>query len=208
MSQQLSVATSMARTLLNDDSNTVWTDPALIPKCQIAHRELQAILKQHSCPIMKGLSNDINVPINATTLTLPTDIQEPLRLWEKAPSDPESAYVLMTESATLPVVSIASTLVYWQWFQETIIFVGSNAQRYVRLEYWRILSVPQATTDLLGFINAEFYIAPRAASMCAISTGNSELSAALKSDAQAQIASIVAANRGRLIPQSGVSSRP
>src|SRR5258708_8052637 len=92
-----SVVLNTARTLLNDDAASLWTDATLLQKFQQAHRELQIELRLSACPVMKSIANDISVLANATTLTLPADFQEPILLREKAPGDPQSAYVLMTE---------------------------------------------------------------------------------------------------------------
>lgn len=205
---QSSVVLATARTLLNDDAVSLWTDAALFPKLQQAHRELQTMLRFSAAPVMKAISNDISVLANATTLTLPADFQEPLRLWEKAPADPQTGYVLMTESDPLPIVAAATTLVYWMYRDEVISFIGASANRFVRLEYWRQLTIPTVNTDLIGFTNGELYLAPRTAALASASIGEQTRHDMYKALADDKINQVILSNRGRLKPQDGTVPRP
>ncbi len=205
---QASVVLNTARTLLNDDSVSLWTDAVLIPKLQQAHRELQTALRFSAAPVMKAISNDIAVAANATTLILPADFQEPIRLWEKAVADPQSAYVLMTESDPLPVVAQASTLIWWQYRDEIISFISASANRLARLEYWKQLTLPVVNTDLVGFINAELYLAPRTAALASASIGEQARHDMYKALAEEKINMVILSNRGRLKPADGTVPRP
>ncbi len=190
---QASVVLNTARTLLNDDSVSLWTDAVLIPKLQQAHRELQTALRFSAAPVMKAI---------------PADFQEPIRLWEKAVADPQSAYVLMTESDPLPVVAQASTLIWWQYRDEIISFISASANRLARLEYWKQLTLPVVNTDLVGFINAELYLAPRTAALASASIGEQARHDMYKALAEEKINMVILSNRGRLKPADGTVPRP
>src|SRR4051812_15930048 len=99
----LSVALEAARTYLNDDAGSLWTDAALIPKCKEAHRELQTMLWECGSPAVRAESSAITVLAAATTITQPADMLTPFQLEEYAASVETSAdAVQMTECFFLP----------------------------------------------------------------------------------------------------------
>lgn len=198
MSQPASVALITARTMLNDDAANLWSDTVLMPKLAQAHRELQAMLKLAAAPVMRVISGDLPVAISATTVTNPADMVEPIRLWERLNGDPVTAKVQMTESDPLPIQAVASSLIYWQWMGEIILFIGASTNRFVNIQYWRSLPVPTANTDLLGFINAELYLAPRTAALAAGSVGNKELYDTATAVGKETIGQVILSNHGRV----------
>jgi hypothetical protein len=209
MSVAASVVLNTARTYLNDDAATNWQDQLLIPKLQQAHRELQQMLRAAGCPVMKTTSADIPVPISTTptTVTLPTDLVEPIRLWEKVHGAATTTYVQMTEADPLPLVAQATQLVYWQWVDETIAVLGATAEQDVRILYWRALAIPAVNTDLINFINGEMYLSPRTAALAALSAGNADLHTLLSGVATQSIDAVIIANRGRGRPAATTTIR-
>lgn len=211
MSIQASVPLNTARTLLNDDAAAIFTDPVLIPKLQQAHKELQIKLRQRACPVMKNYYTET---VAATTLvfaTPPNDLIAPIRLWEKAVSDPVTAWAFMTEADPLPDVTQAATMIWWRWFEEAVGFVGSSAQRMVRMLYWRELTVPAANTDLIGVLDGELYLAPRTAALAALSVGEPGTASkfpSLTALADQSIETVILSNRGRAPQIAGAAIRP
>lgn len=204
MSQPASVAFATARTLLNDDGVQLWTDATLIPKLAQAHRELQAQLRANACPVTRGIAVS-PVPASTTSLaTPPTDMVEPITLWEKLPTDPDSAYVRMTEYDPLPVSDLTTRLIWWSWSREAIVFLGSTFDRTVKVYYKRIIPIPAVGTDLIGIIDGEFYLAPRIAALAFGSTGNTQTSDWCTQMANGTLNDIITANRGR----SRLAQRP
>lgn len=202
------VALTTARTLLNDDAASLWTDVALIPKLQQAFRELEAKLRINAASIMRKTVVN-NVSAHGTTYTALTDIIEPIRLWEKAVGDPDTSYVQMTEQDPLANNVEATTLIYWQWDGALINFIGASANRTVKLTYWRTLAEPAASSDSLFFINAELYLAPRTAALAAGSVGEKDKFEAMTAVAEGNIELVIQANRGRQAPSQGMgTARP
>lgn len=197
MSQPASVALAAARTLLNDDGQQIWVDTALLPKLAYAHRELQVQLRANACPVTRGMATSV-VNIGSTSpLTPPTDMVEPIQLWERNQADPDTAYVRMTESDPLPITAQSDRLVWWKWTQEALEFLGCTTMRAIRIQYKRTITIPSASTDSLGVIDAEFYIAPRVAALAFGATGNTAAADWCTQMAQATIADILIANKGR-----------
>lgn len=208
MSVQLSVVLTTARTLLNDDAATNWSDAALIPKAQQAHKELQIKLRRAAAPLMKNTYIE-TLGIGATVFaTPPTDLVAPIQLWENAPSGANNLWQLMTESDPLPNVLQVATLIWWAWVEEVVTFIGSTASRQVKMLYWRALPLPQANTDLIGFLNGELYLAPRTAALAAGSVGQAEEMTALASLADQSLTEVILSNRGRAPQAPGQSIKP
>jgi hypothetical protein len=214
MSVQASVVLNTARTLLNDDGSTLWTDVVLFPKLAQAHRELQTKLRFSAAPVMRAISVDIAVTTGAVTITNPADMMEPIRLWERAGSGgtvADYATGLMTESDPLPDRAALATLVNWQWSvasPEVINFVAASADRKVKLLYWRSLAIPTLNTDAIGFINGELYLAPRIAAIAASSVGNAAVAGWASGLADGSLGEVILSNRGRLKPADGNTARP
>lgn len=197
MSQPASVALITARTLLNDDAQNVWTDSALMPKLQLAHRELQAKLRANACPVTRNTTSSLVAAYSKALSSSPTDLIEPVTLWEKDPAEPDSAYIRMTEYDPLPMAVLTTRLIYWKWTLETIEFIGSTAQRKVNIYYKRLIPIPGSSSDPLGMIDAEFYIAPRTAALAFGSTGNPQAADWCTNMALQTVSEIIVANRGR-----------
>lgn len=197
MSQPTSTALSTARTLLNDDAATLWTDTTLIPKLQRAHRELQAQLRANACPVTRDTDFSLVVANTGALQTPPSDLLEPITLWEKLPSDPDSAYVRMTEYDPLPIVDPTTRLIWWQWSEEMIVFVGATIDRAVKIYYKKQLSIPTTGTDLIGVLDGELYLAPRTAALAFGSTGNTAAAQWATDMANEALGEILIANRGR-----------
>jgi len=212
MSVQASVVLATARTLLNDDGNTLWTDVVLMPKLAQAHRELQVKLRFAASPVMRAIADDQAVAASAITVASPADMVEPIKLWERSGTGGTIAdYIPMTEVDPLPITAQAATLIWWQWSiasAEVINFLGSSAARKVRILYWRSLAVPTANTDLIGFINGELYLAPRVAALAAGSVGSKDVMDWATGLALSNIGEVILSNRGRMKPADGTVMRP
>lgn len=214
MAVQASVVMTTARTLLNDDAATLWTDVVLFPKMTQAHRELQTKLRFAAAPVMKAMAVDLLVATGATTVASPADMMEPIRLWERLGSGgtvADYASGQMTEVDPLPFRAALSSLVHWQWSvaaAEVINFVAASADRKVQISYWRTLAIPALNTDPIGFINGELYLAPRIAALAAGSVGNTAVATMAAGLADASLSEVILSNRGRLKPADGNVARP
>ena len=161
----LSIAVAMARTLLNDDVGNKWPDALLIPKAQVAHRQLQSELALSSIPVTKEQTTTLTVTAGAVNLGLsqPTDMIEPIELKERDVGASDDSWVPMSEVQFLPSIVKDTTLVYWAWYAQKVNFVGATTNRQVFLRYLKTLTVPTAMGDDLGFPMAENFIGPQIA---------------------------------------------
>lgn len=213
---QASVVLTTARTLLNDDAASLWTDAALMPKLAQAHRELQTKLRFAAAPVMKAISADIAVGALGTTIQMPADGVEPIRLWERGPAQFIHEQTLMTEVDVIPTEVQTAVLNYWQWSvsvtgalePEQVNLLGCVAAKLVKMLYWRRLTVPVINTDSIHFINGELYLAPRTAAIAAGSVGSKDVYDAATIMARESLEEVILSNRGNLRPQSGTRIRP
>lgn len=163
----LSDAVAIARSLLNDDIGNKWPDALLIPKAQVAHRQLQAELALNSIPVVTVQATAITVTAGALNLGVsqPTDIIEPLNLKERDVGAAADEWDEMIEVSFLPQLQQDTSLIYWAWYNEKVNFVGATVNKQVLLRYSKTLTVPTKMTDSLGFIMAENFIGPQIAYM-------------------------------------------
>jgi hypothetical protein len=208
MSVQASVVLATARTLLNDDAATNWTDATLIPKLQQAHKELQIKLRRAAAPVMKKQYTEIVAANSTSFATPPSDLVAPIQLWETSSGGAINTYALMTESDPLPNVLPTTTLIWWSWKDEVVTFIGSSAIRQVLMLYWRSLTLPQTNTDSIGFIDGELYLAPRTAALAAGAVGNTNEMTALAQLASSSLDEVILSNRGRAPQVPGASIKP
>lgn len=198
-----SVALAQARTLLNDDAASIWSDAALIPKLQIAHQELQTELWQVGSPVVREESALLTVSAGALTLgaSQPTDLLTPTKLFEYTAA---GSYVgEMTEVFYIPKgVAQTTTLRYWCWRKELITFLGATVATQVLIQYRKLITVPTTTSSDLGIIFAELYLGPRAAALAAGSVGNEAVLTLATAMAKENWAKVIAANRGQQTPPS------
>jgi hypothetical protein len=197
-----SVALAQARTLLNDDSANVWTDTALLPKLDIAHRELQSLLWERGSPVLREESSIILVDIAATTLTTnqPVDLLAPIKLFEYdwATGPVYTNPVEMTEVIYIPKgLTVTTKLLYWAWREEVIVFQASSAKRGVVVQYRKWITPPALASTDMAIMSSDLYIGPRTAALAAMSVGNETIHKIYTQMAMAAVERVIAANRGQ-----------
>lgn len=201
MPELASVALATARTLLNDDSASLWKNEALLPKLVVAHRELQAKMRSFACPVTRT-TVEIDVPAGIDIPTgQPADIVEPVSVWEKyltAPSGTPNVYVKMTEYDPLPInLGGGNNLSWWRWSGTQIELNHCFVDKTIKILYKRMLPLPSDFSDSLGIIDAELYLGPRVAAIAFGSTGNATAAQWCAAMADTALKDVLVANRGR-----------
>ena len=161
----LAEALQVLRSLLNDNMAVKWPDPALIPKLQTAHRQLQLELALNSIPIVKEQSAVITVTAGDLDLgaNQPAGMIEPIALKERDVGGTATDFEQMVEVSFLPQIAQDTRLVYWAWYDSKVNFIGATTNREVLLRYINTLTVPSKLTEDLGIPLAELFLAPQAA---------------------------------------------
>lgn len=188
-------ALALARTHLNDDRKLHWSDVTLMPKVRQAHRELQLELQLNGLAIVREVSADFTITAGDTAITSPpTDIVDPIRMFEKAVGEPDSMFKDMDLVTFLPNADKTEFLRVWCWREEAIEFLGANTDRVIRFRYKKGLTVPTKVTDSLGLTFAELFIGPRVASIVVDSTGKHDSAEVFKSEAYGNLDKIIRMN--------------
>jgi len=214
MSAQLSVVLSTARTLVNDDLATVFTDPVLIPKVHEAHRELQEQLWLAGSPIVREQSSPLVVSkdtrlldFGTTNPVLPNDLLCPFKLYENLPSADETidGWHEMTEVFYIPLgVTLSDNFTWWAWRKEKLYLAGGNNDRAIIIQYRKRIWEPATVYNEIGILFGEMYLAARAAALTAGTLGNKEVYDAMTALAEKNLATVITANRGAQRPLMAV----
>lgn len=198
------VALSVRR-YLNDVNGTTWTDAHILPCIQEAHKELQSELSLNDIAVVRvQVTNAPNVSglhlvAGQTSLSqaglMPKDLLEPIALSERDWGDttPED-YIGLERLPFLPNYTQNNFLYFWTWMGEDIMFLGATTDRDLQLRYRSSLTTPLNMNSTMGFLRAELYIGPRAASMCCLITGDSKKGALLEARAAKNLDIVLRSN--------------
>jgi len=181
--------TALIRSLLNDASGNLFTDGVLIPYVNSAYRKVQRALAAAGqetflvddvllvVPAIGAVDSSLQVTINDQTAPpnqLPTDLLEPVELWERANlSDDDFTQVVdLSGRGGLPAIEQGPTLRFWEWRQDGLCFVGATQDVQIRLRYQK--SYPDFTdgTSVVLVRNAQEAIAFAGAAMAALARGS------------------------------------
>jgi hypothetical protein len=174
-----SVALASARSYLNDIGQQIWTDAILLPYLKEAHKDLLLVLWLNGIPVIREKSASIGVTAGVLTLTLPSDLLEPIWLKERAVGGTNQDWIPMTETDFEPDRLQTDTLRYWAWREEAINFIGATTNRQVLLQYWKSIADIVDANSALGFLMAEVFLGPQCAGYAANATGNTTLAGEL-----------------------------
>jgi len=181
--------------LLNDPSGNIYADEKLIPLMQKAYRELQTKMMLNGLPVLKEAA--LAIAVNAGTLALgdgsglPTDFVYPIELSERAKNSTQ-LYSPMDETEWEPTQQQSDILLYWNWREEEIKFLGATTDREVRIRYMKGLTRITATTTPISINNAVTFLASRTAAIAALVLGSNPSRAdAINTDAGSALADLL-----------------
>jgi hypothetical protein len=161
--------------LLNDPSRTVYTYDVMIPYLQMALQELREEFEQNSIPVTELTSEVITVPAGTdeilfngvSPLTLPSDMIEPLQLWERESGvDP---YVPMTRRDFLPhnlEGNDTNHFGFYVWQSQAIKVLPSNRINDIKIDYVKELFATITAQDAqINVINGATFLQYRTAAL-------------------------------------------
>lgn len=193
------------RGYLNDIDGITWSDAHLLPLIQEAHKELQVELSLNDIAVVReqltnsGSQAGLHLPayqisMNAAGL-MPSDLLEPIELNERDWGDttPED-YLDMTRMPFVPNYTQNNFLFYWTWIGEDIQFVGATVDRDIQIRYRSSLATPLNMNSSMGFLRAELYVGPRAASLACGVSGDVQKSKWLQLQADRNLDKVIRSN--------------
>lgn len=169
------------RNYLNDNDGITWTDAHLMPCVVEAHKELQVELSLNDIAVVRNqITNAPNISglhlvAGQTSLSasglMPKDLLEPIAISERDWGDttPED-YIGLERLPFLPNYTQNNFLYFWTWMNEDILFLGATTDRDIQLRYRSSLATPMNNNSTMGFLRAELYVGPRAASLACLIT--------------------------------------
>ena len=202
--------------LLNDPNKRLFTNDKLLPLIKKAYRELGVELHNNGAPLLREVSDIINVSANSTDFSYkileedgtqrlgldglpeigsnqPEDIVIPIRLKERG--DGDGNFSPMENRYWEPTDNPGASLRYWSWREEEIKFLGAITDRQVIIYYRKSLRALVELTDTVPYANAINFLSPRAAALAARFIGNNNTKAD-KLDIDAHI------NLGKLVSRT------
>jgi hypothetical protein len=172
-----------ARTHLNDEYGSLWTDQKLLPKLQEAHRELQSTLFLAGIPVINDVTAVLTVPANvidgqnvdmSTVAGYPTNLVRPIWMKERTVGQQNQDFIDMIEVDFIPSISKDTRLVYWAWIGQTIMLLGATNDVQVQLRYRGSITVPTKVTDDCVVLFSETFLSYRTAALAIASTGQDD----------------------------------
>lgn len=157
--------------LLNDTAKQFFTYAAQLPYLSKSNEDLELIM------IASGISTNretsVVVPVLANTtgniilnLNSIQDMFVPIRLWERAQGSSE-LFTKMDEKDWTPEVKASTSLSYWTFRGNNIIFPPLSANREVKVDYWRQFAPTIASNSVQEVVMSKTYLAARTAELCA-----------------------------------------
>jgi hypothetical protein len=152
-----------ASVYLNDAAKIRWPHAVLLPYLRSAIGELQSELESNDLPPLYEIGAIIPVPAGETFLDLPLDFVFPVYLGERAPG--ETRFTDLVELSWEPDADPTGKLEHYVFREGTIQFLGSTANREVRLRYLRSLSAIVSENSVIEVANAKGFLAARTAGL-------------------------------------------
>lgn len=134
----------LAAAALNDIDKTVYDYDTQLPYLKMALQELQEIFELNSLPVTEQTSASIPFPSETSSLEfntlgttrLPDNLIEPQKLWERASGT--DLWLEMFRKDFIPATmlsTLTSALTYWVWQNNKLVFIPSNADNDLRIDY-------------------------------------------------------------------------
>ena len=172
-----STVMNISAALMNDSAREVYSYTVQVPYLQMALQELQEEFELNSIPVTENVSAVINMPAGSEVIVyngigvpaLPTDMVEPLQLWERQEGiDP---WVPMTRRDFLPhdLEGVETNqFIYWAWQSNEIRVLPANQDNDIKIDYIRQLFTTITDQNAqINVINARTFLEYRTAGLMA-----------------------------------------
>jgi hypothetical protein len=172
-----------AAVFYNDANRTVLTYSVQLPYLNMALSELKEYFGLYDIPVTNKSVEDIEVAAGVTEIifnavgsnpSLPADLIEPLKLWERNSGSTES-FIPMQKNRFLPSIQQTASLINWAWLGQAIKLIGATNDVEVRIDYTKDLFAqitdPNAPIEVL---NVRTFLSYRIAGLCSEFIGENQ----------------------------------
>lgn len=171
--------------LMNDFSQSLYTNTSCLPFFNLALDELQEIFEQNDIPVTHNTSKAISIPEGVdrlgfdTTPAFPSDLIEISQLWESPTG--LNQWISMTKREFLPHffdnVPISFFRI-WDLEQGRVKLIPANTDIDLKIDYiGKIFNTPILIKDInvnLPFTNIKTYLEYKTAALCAMFIAENE----------------------------------
>lgn len=172
--------------LMNDVSQTKYTNAACLPFFNLALDELQELFEQNEIPVTYETSAAIRIKAGKNSLghdtnpSLPTDLIEIRQLWESGPGLEQ--WVPLVKRDVLPHYlqnnTTISQFLIWALEKGRIKVIAANADVDLKIDYIAsMFNTPIVIKDInvnLPFTNVKTYLEYKTAALCAMFIAENE----------------------------------
>lgn len=172
--------------LMNDASQSLYTNAVCLPFLNLALDELQELYELNGIPTTNETSAAITIKSGIgklgfdTTPALPSDLIEIQQLWESTTG--LNQWTPMIKKETIPHYlednTTISMFLIWAWEHGHVILVPSNADNDLKIDYTAsIFNTPIQIKDInvnLPFANVKTYLEYKTTALCAMFIAENE----------------------------------
>ena len=155
-----------AAALLNDISKVDYSYTVQLPYLKSAYNKLLLRLQDNGVTVIEEISTAINVAADATFVTLPSDLIQPIKLEERLDNTSE-LYQSVEKVNAIPELTQLDYIAVWNWREEVIYINPPRLAREVKLTYIKSLTALADHTTNIPIINSLEYLANKTAALCA-----------------------------------------
>ena len=98
-------------------------------------------------------------------LDYPTDLVEPIDLYERNVGQRDEDFVEMVPVEFIPFSSLDNMIRYWSWKGDSLEIAGATVSKEIKMHYRRQLRVPQINADTIGVTLGETFLSHRVAAL-------------------------------------------
>ena len=173
---QIALVTQEAASLLGDYARNIWTDVSIMDYVKSAHNQIQNELILNGMRPFQALSLVLPVAAGDKMLVTPQDLFLPISVEERTPGTLD--WIPMTEREFEPSVQPMSTLGYWAFRGNNIVFVGCTSDREVQAKYYTLSAgIVNDVNSIVNLNNAISMYAALTAYLAASFKGRNEKAA-------------------------------
>jgi hypothetical protein len=167
---------------LNDASAQLFTDAKLLPLLREAYGFMETELEENGVPTKNVIADTKIIPSGVTQyLPLPKDFIWPIKLEERLAGSSD-LFQPMTQKRWTPQLLQSDKLIYWDWREDEIFFLGATTNREVKLYYQKTFpSLDDIDAVVLG--KAEQYLVAKMAALAHIFIQQNETLASIADQA-------------------------
>jgi hypothetical protein len=163
-----------AAVLLTDPQQMYWSDIVLLPLLNKANNELALLFEREELPILLEEQSPVTKvdPGDKIMDEIPTDMVEPIRMWERALGSQEKWAEVNQVINIDKNFTTSNRVAEWAWRRAQIFITPPTQSREVMLDYFRTIMPLDFAGSLVEVPKAKTWLAARTAQLACLHVGN------------------------------------